>query len=243
MLFNDYASKIQRAINTICETQHDNILRAAELAAKTIEADGLIYIFGCGHSGIMSCEGFYRAGGLACVAPVFCEPLMLHESAVESSRLEKLSGYAESMRALYHPGPHDMLMCFSTSDKNAVPVEYADYINSLNIPTIAVCSSAYFEQPVHNLCSKHLHEVCSFYIDNCVPYGDACLHPSDALPEMAPISTITGAFILNSILAEGARLAAERGVDVPVYLSGNIPGGAEHNKAMIEKYSARIAHL
>ena len=58
-----------------------------------------------------------------------------------------------------------------------------------------------------------------------------------------PLSTITGAYILNSILAEGVQLALAQGVDVPIYLSGNIPGGAERNQALIDRFAPRIRHL
>lgn len=243
MLFEDYSDVIIRAIECIRQDEKDKILQAAALAAKTIEDDGLIYIFGCGHSGILSCEGFYRAGGLANVAPVFCEPLMLHESASESSRLEKLPGYAEELKEMYAYDSRDLLLCFSTSDKNAVPVEYAEYVSSLGVPTVGIYSGAYKTAEVHNRSGKHLHEVCTLSINNHAPFGDACLHPGDALNGMAPLSTITGAYILNSILAEAARLALSHGAEVPVYLSGNIPGGTERNQALIERYKARIKHL
>ena len=62
--------------------------------------DGLIYVFGCGHSHIPAEEAFYRAGGLANVAPVFYESLMLHEGAAESSRLEKQPGLAQEVLIL-----------------------------------------------------------------------------------------------------------------------------------------------
>lgn len=243
MLTDDYSSLIFNALNTICDTQRESILKAAQTAAEVIEKDGLIYIFGCGHSGILSCEGFYRAGGLANVAPLFCESLMLHESAFESSRLEKLSGYAERLKGMYKLEKRDMMFVFSTSDKNAVPVEYADYVSSLGVPTVGVGSSAYFSQEVHNACGKHLHEVTTLFIDNCAPFGDACLEIEGASCAMTPLSTVTGVFILNSILAEAARIALEHGADVPVYLSGNIPGGSERNRALVEKYSSRIPHL
>lgn len=55
---------------------------------------GLIRVFGCGHSHILAEETFYRAGGLVPISPIFYEPLMLHESASESSVLEKREGLA-----------------------------------------------------------------------------------------------------------------------------------------------------
>lgn len=242
MLLDQYFDNIVPALESIRSGQRDKIAQAASIVADTIAKDGLIYIFGCGHSGMLSCEGFYRAGGLACVAPVFCEPIMLHEGAAESSRLEKLSGYAERLKAMYKLESRDMMFVVSTSDKNAVPVEYADYVNSLGIPTVAICSSAYFDQQVHNACSKHLHEVCSMFIDNRAPFGDACLDPGGEM-KMTPLSSITGIYILNSVLAEATRIALAEGVDVPIYCSGNIPGGAEKNKALIERFQKRIPHL
>ena len=59
------------------------------MVAKTIENDGLIYIFGCGHSHLIALDCFYRAGGLANVYPILDGKLMLHESASYSSVLEK----------------------------------------------------------------------------------------------------------------------------------------------------------
>ena len=72
---------------------------------------------------ILAEETFYRAGGLACVSPVFYEPLMLDESASESSRLEKQSGLAEKLLEKAPITEKDALICVSTSGVNAVPVE------------------------------------------------------------------------------------------------------------------------
>lgn len=243
MLTNDYAQHIHRAIDSILDTQSLSIARAAELVRRVIEDDGLIYIFGCGHSHILAEECFYRAGGLANTVPVFYEPLMLHESASESSRLEKQSGLAATVLSAYPMEARDMLICISTSDKNAVPVELCQAVKERGVPTVGISSSAYFGDEVHNACGKHLHEVCDLWIDNSAPHGDACLSLRGGAVPMTPLSTVTGAFILNSILAEGAQLALDDGAEVPVYLSGNIPGGAEYNRRLIDRYSSRIRSL
>lgn len=87
MLLDEYATHIQRAITSIQNDQRERILRAANMVKGVLLQDGLIYVFGCGHSHILAEETFYRAGGLVNVAPIFYEPLMLHEGAVGSSRL------------------------------------------------------------------------------------------------------------------------------------------------------------
>lgn len=243
MLHQQYADHISRAIEAICREEQEKILLAAQMVKRVLAQDGLIYVFGCGHSHILAEETFYRAGGLACMVPVLYPPLMLHEGAAESSRLEKQPGLAAKVLENYHMTPKDMAFCLSTSGINPVPVEFAEAVRSRGIPTVAICSSAYFDQPARSVSGKHLYEAVDLWIDNKAPHGDACLLPQGAAVKTTPLSTITGAFILNSILAEGAQLALAEGVDVPIYLSGNIPGGAEKNKALIERFRFRIPFL
>lgn len=243
MLLKQYARYITKAIDAICQEEADKILMAAQTVKTVLAQDGLIYVFGCGHSHMLAEETFYRAGGLACVAPVFYPPLMLHEGAAESSHLEKQSGLAEDVLKTCHLTQKDMFFCLSTSGINGVPVEVAEAVQSQGIPTVAICSGAYFDQPARSASGKHLHEVADLWIDNKAPHGDACLMPQGAAVKTTPLSTITGAFILNSILAEGTQLALADGVNVPIYLSGNIPGGAERNRALIERFQPRIRYL
>lgn len=243
MLTDNYAGIITEAIEKIRSTQKEKITDAAELVKNTIAGGGLIYVFGCGHSHMLAEETFYRAGGLACVAPVFYEPLMLHEGAAESSRLEKQDGLAERVLENCPIGDGDMLICSSTSGVNAVPVEFARAVKERGIPVVAITSSAYFDQKPNSKIGEHLYKQADVWVDNMAPHGDACLNIDGVAVPMTPVSSITGAFIINSILAEGTRLAAAEGVEPPIYLSGNIPGGAEYNKALIEKYSPRIKCL
>lgn len=243
MLTEEYAHILTSAIQTAAASQKEKILQAAGMVEKTLAADGLIYVFGCGHSHMLAEETFYRAGGLACVAPVFYEPLMLHEGAARSSRLEKETGLADTLLARYSFAPADILICVSTSGVNAVPVEFAAGAKARGIPVIGVSSDAYLEQQPHNRYNAHLQEVCDVCIDNGAPHGDACLQPDGLEVPMTPVSTVASVFVVNSVLAEAAALAARAGVAVPVYRSGNVPGGAEYNQALIQRYSPRIACL
>ena len=243
MLLDQYADHIIDAIHTIRSKEAERLLQAAEMVADTLTRDGLIYVFGCGHSHILAEETFYRAGGLACMAPILYPPLMLHEGAAESSRLERQPGLAEKVLRGYPMTRKDMLFCLSNSGINPVPVELAEAVRNRGIATVAICSGAYFDQPSRCTGGKHLYEVADLWIDNHAPHGDACLLPEGSVLKTTPLSTITGAYILNSVLAEGTQLALARGVDVPIYLSGNIPGGAERNKALIQRFAPRIRHL
>lgn len=240
MLLDQYADILTSSIRRIQETQKEKMLDAAAMVSKTICADGLIYVFGCGHSHLLAEETFYRAGGLACVHPIVNEPLMLHESASHSSFLEKQNGMAKDVLAPYSFTDKDVLIVASSSGINGVPVEVAAEAKDRGVKVIGISSDAYLDQAPRNLLNAHLQDVCHICIDNGVPHGDACLQPEGLPVKMTPISTVTGAYIINSILAEATQLALDAGVQVPVYLSGNIPGGAEFNETLIARYKPRI---
>ena len=243
MLTDEYAKILTEKIDCIRSTQRENIEKASQLLKTVIENDGLIYVFGCGHSHMLSEEAFYRAGGLGCVCPIFFEPLMLHESAALSSRLEKQDGLYEKLLENCSFSENDAVICISNSGVNSVPVEFAAAVKALGLPLIGIASSRYLQQEPHNPLNAHLQQLCTVCIDNCAPHGDACLQIEKLPVKMTPVSTVTGAFILNSLLAEASALAAKEGFEVPVFLSGNIPGGSEYNRALIEKYSKRVKYL
>jgi len=240
MLLDQYADILTSVIHQIRDTQREKILQAAGLVSRTLCADGLIYVFGCGHSHLLAEETFYRAGGLACVHPIVNEPLMLHESASHSSHLEKEKGMAESVLAPYDFTDRDVLIVASTSGINGVPVEVAAEAQKRGVKVIGIASDAYLDQAPRNLLNAHLQQVCDVCVDNAAPHGDACLQPEGLPVKMTPVSTVAGAYIINSILAEATQLALEAGCQVPVYLSGNIPGGAEFNESLIRRYKPRI---
>ena len=241
MLMNEYAGILTEGISRIAQTQAEQVEKAAQILCDTICGDGLIYVFGCGH--MLEEETFYRAGGLACVYPIFLDPLMLHESASRSSQLERESGWADRVLAGCDFGPHDALICISTSGVNGVPVEVAHEARKRGVKVIGITSSAYHEDAPRNPLGKHLWEVCDVWTDNAAPHGDACLQPAGLPVKMTPTSTVFSAFIINSMLARAVELALEKGVEAPVFLSGNIEGGHEYNHKLIERYKPRVPCL
>lgn len=240
MLLENYCDKLVEMLNTIKTTQKDKIRTAAAMVAKTIESDGIIYIFGCGHSHLIALDCFYRAGGLANVSAMLDTDLMLHNGAAKSSKMEKMSGIAASIFERYCLTEKDVLITVSTSGKNAVPCEMAKIAAENGIPTIAVVSGAYFADKTD---SPKLYEYADVYIDNCVPHGDAVMEISNTDVKMGSVSTAASSFILQSVLLEGSELAAQHGTVPPIYKSGNIEGGAEYNKTLIRNYLPRIKHL
>lgn len=240
MIRDTYLKSITDILTKIADTQSDKLSKAAIMISDVIKNDGIIYIFGCGHSHLIALDCFYRAGGLANVSAMLDTDLMLHNGAAKSSKMEKMPGIAEAVLERYSITDKDLIIIVSTSGKNAVPVEIAEAAAKNGIKSIAVVSSEYFKDKKD---APMLYEICDMYIDNCVPHGDAVIEISGAVTKMGSVSTAASSFILQTILMEGADSAGKNGAKLPIYMSGNIDGGADFNKKLIKEYMPRIKHL
>ena len=103
--------------------------------------EGIVHVFGCGHSHMLGEEVFYRAGGLAPVRVIFHEPAMLHEGAVTSSAIERKNDYAVTFMKEEDIRPTDVVIVVSTSGKNPVPIDVALYAKQQGADVIGIGSS------------------------------------------------------------------------------------------------------
>lgn len=242
-MYREYLNAVVEALEGVCATQEEAMEQAARRMSHTLAKDGLIYLFGCGHSHMLAEEGFYRAGGLGAVCAMLPAEFMLHEGAVKSSGLERRGELAPEVLARYPLGDKDTLIVFSTSGVNGMPVEMARLGRETGAFVIGVSSGAYGGDPSRHPRGLRLSQACHIHIDNRAPHGDAAYALEGMAGKMGPLSTFTGAYILNCLLARGAELAASAGVEPAVYHSGNVPGGRERNQAVIQRYRHRIRAL
>ena len=230
-----YLRSITDNLNRIFSEEAGPLETASDAVADTIVRDGLVFVFGCGHSHLPALDAFYRAGGLANVSPILDEDLMLHDGAAKSSRMEKMSGIAAEAFRRYGVTPNDLLVVVSASGKNAAPVEMALAGKEAGVKTVAITSAAYRAH------GARLGEIADIAIDSKVPYGDACIPVGEA--KMGGLSTSASCFILNFILINGAKKALSRGTVPPIYTSGNVEGGTARNVALERRYFGRVKNL
>jgi uncharacterized phosphosugar-binding protein len=243
-MLHQYFVKIKELLERVERTESERMGQAAERVAECIRNGGIVHLFGCGHSHILTEEVFYRAGGLACIHPILVEPLMLHEGAVRSSELERTNGYAATFMHDQGIRNGDVVFVLSTSGRNPVPVDVALAAKETGAFVIGITSLAYANsQPSRHQSGKHLHDAVDLVIDNHSVTGDALLTHERVPVPFGPSSTVIGAAMLHAIFAQSIALVADAGFEPPVFKSGNLDGADEHNSRLIERYKKRIPLL
>ena len=121
----------KNVLKQIEATQTDAIAQASEMCAETIAADGLVYLFGSGHSRMAVEEIFPRYGSFPGFFPIVELAVTFHNQVVgcngqrQALFLENISGYAEVILRNFTFGPHDCMIVFSNSGTNILPIEMA----------------------------------------------------------------------------------------------------------------------
>lgn len=238
-----YWQAIQTLQATVLEAQAETLAHIAHVMAEAIRRDQRLLVFGTGHSHLLAEEGHFRAGGLAAVVPILDARLMLHEDAHLAGARERERGVAEPLLKRYGPQAGEVLVVFSNSGVNHVPVEMAQAGKAGGLTVVAVCALKYARAAQVLNGSPRLFEVADFVVDNGGEPGDSLI-ALDGLPwHVGPSSTVLGALIWNALMTEVAcQLQAAR-VPVPVYASANMPGASEHNTRLLNHWRARNPHL
>jgi uncharacterized phosphosugar-binding protein len=240
-LSDSYLADLADRITSIRSTAALSLERAAEVLAACIQRDGLIYIFGSGHSHMLAEEAHFRAGGLAATVPMLAAATMLHEAATVGSKLERLPGLVPALLARYPVGPTDVMIVVSTSGVNAAPVEAAMFGKARGATVIAITSESYSQAAANG--RPRIADLADIVLDNGAPPGDATQDAGVDGLMVGPVSTVIGAALLNAALAETARRLIASGGPAPIYVSANMPGAADRNEDLIRHYQPRNPHL
>ncbi|WDM44465.1 SIS domain-containing protein [Microbacterium luteolum] len=239
---SDYLDGVTELLAEVISNEKPAIAAAGRLVADRFENDGLLYVFGSGHSHVFAEEAFYRAGGAARICPVLVPEYMLHVSAEHSTTLERESGHVSQILSAYELNPErDVFLVVSNSGANALPVEMAQTAKDQGVPVIAITSRAYANASTNP--GRRLHDVADIVIDNHCPPGDATITIADDLPKVGPASSSIGLALMNALLVEALALQVERGDNPDVWVSAGMPNGRAHNVELANRFRSRIPHI
>ncbi|MEV6612103.1 sugar isomerase domain-containing protein [Kutzneria sp. NPDC051319] len=233
----DYGTFLRDELGRVEQHNADTLDKVADVLLAAIKADGTVLTAGAGHSLAAVAETFYRAGGLACVRPLYHPSLLPMHGALSSTTAERRSGLAAEVLDGVALTDKDVLIIFSTSGINPYPVELARQAKAAGTPVVAFTSIA-TSSVAPKRAGTTLAEEATFVLDNLVIPGDAAYPP--AAPVTAPSSSLANAFLWNLLLVRLLDRATATGFDLPLWRSANVEGGDAANKAMLAKYTPRI---
>jgi uncharacterized phosphosugar-binding protein len=237
----------------LLHNQRDALDRAAALCTDAIAADGLVHLFGCGHSRMMCEEMTPRQGCYVGWHTIVELGLTYHNVIVgpnglrQSLHLEKTLGYAEQILRNFAFGPKDVMIVISTSGIREVIIEMAQGAKQRGLAVIALLSKAHCEQakPAHPS-GKKLMDVADVVLDNGAPIGDSLLTIDGCKNKTGPFSTLGGAMVMNMLRCEVAQRLMDRGIE-PVFLPSHQFVGSRSVEEQLEyfyaQYARRVAPL
>ena len=176
----DYITQAKAILDRIEATQMDAIENAAEICTQTIAGDGLVHLFGTGHSRIFIEEMFPRHGSFPGFHPIVELSLTFHNLVVGSNGqrqamfLEHVEGFGQVILRNFVFTKPDCFLLFSNSGINEVVVDVALEAKRQNLPVMAVVSVDHCNASaaLHSS-GKKLTDLADIVIDNCTPAGDA----------------------------------------------------------------------
>lgn len=249
----DYYSLAMERLHQLRDTQMENLDRAAQICTNSIAEGGLVFLFGAGHSRMMCEEMTPRQGGFVGFFALVELAVSTHSSIVGTNslrgplHLEKYEGYAEEILKGFKFGPHDAFILISTSGIRPLIVEMALGARARGLPVIALLSRQHgVQSPATHSSGKKLMELANVVLDNQCPPGD-CLLELDGLEwRTGPVSTLTGAMLINMLRCEVAERLLARGIKPELLPSHQFIGNTsaeEQLERFYEGYRKSLKHL
>lgn len=231
-----YFQKVEALLKRVHDTQISAVAQAARRIADSIAEDGILHVFGTGHSAMIGKEVTHRAGGLV--------PINLIPDPSEGIA-ERVEGYGkvllEAYEKKYGLKTNEVIIVVSTSGRNPVPIEVALEAKSRGLYTIAITSVEYSRQlPSRHSSGKRLFEVVDLVMDNCVPPGDAILEVEGLGQRAGASSTLAGVLLINMLVLRVIEELLKRGQPPPILKSQNLEGADEFNRELLESYKGRL---
>jgi uncharacterized phosphosugar-binding protein len=238
-----YLEAAQAILTRIRETQMPAIEQAAAICANTIAGEGLVHMFGTGHSRIFIEEMYPRHGSFPGFHPIVELSLTFHNQVVgangqrQAMFLEHVEGFAPVILRNFVIAEPDCFLIFSNSGVNEVVVEMGIEAKRLGLPVIAVVSTDHCNAslPRHSS-GKKLPEVADVTIDNCTPAGDAMVRIEGLEDPVGPGSTIGAAAVTNALKVAIAERLTAMGKPPLVLTSSVLIGSAESARRFDESY-------
>ena len=251
MLAKQWLANARDVMTKIEETQMENIRKAAEIMADSIEAKRWVHTFGCGHATIPVEEMYPRIGGFVGSHPMVELPLTFFthitgEMGVHQFVfLERVEGYGVEIMKGYNFDARDTMWIFSHSGINNVNIDVALEAKKKGMKVIAFGSAAAAKgKQTRHSSGKTIFDIADVVVDSCAPIEDASVPVKDHQDKLGPVSTMAFVTCVWMTVTTVAEILVERGFKLHIHPSHNVPGDTTAKQRLDEAlavYKERIA--
>ena len=251
MLAKQWLTNVRTIMDSIEETQMENMRKAAEIMADSIEAGRWVHTFGCGHATLPIEEMYPRIGGFVGFHPMIELPLSFFtritgEMGVHQFVfLERVEGYGVEIMKGYNFDSRDTMWLFSHSGINNVNIDIAIEAKKKGMPVIAYGSAAAAEgKKTRHSSGKTIFDVADLVVDTCAPIEDASVPLHNHKDKVGPVSTMAFVTTVWMTVCTVAEILAQRGVRLFIHPSHNVPGDDTARQRLEEalaEYKRRVA--
>jgi len=236
-----FKDEIMSLLDTLYDSQKDNMEETAQLFKKCIENNGVIHIFGSGHSVGLGIDITNRVGALVPIhimemSDFVTKGNITSEEFLDTKNIfERKPGVASKLYELYDIKPQDVFVIISNSGINGIVIDIADLAKKNNHQVVVITSMKHTlaEEPRHPS-GKKLYEFGDIVIDNCGPHGDALIQ-TDTVAKVCSVSSICNNCLAQAIAARTIELLKNDNYDLPV-----LNGDKKHDDVIKNKYEGRI---
>lgn len=251
MLAKQWLTNARNVMTRIEDTQSDNIRKAAEIMANSIEAGRWVHTFGCGHATIPIEEMYPRIGGFVGFHPMVELPLTFFtritgEMGVHQFVfLERVEGYGVEIMKGYNFDPRDTMWIFSHSGINNVNIDVALEAKKKGMKVIAFGSAAAAEgKQTRHSSGTNIFGIADIVVDSCAPIEDATVSIKNHQDKLGPVSTMAFVTCVWMTVITVAEILVERGFKLHIHPSHNVPGdltAKERLEEALATYKQRIS--
>jgi uncharacterized phosphosugar-binding protein len=238
-------------MDKIENTQLENIKKAAEAMADTIESGRWVHTFGCGHATLPIEEMYPRIGGFVGFHPMIELPLTFFTNIVGGMSvhqfvfLERVEGYGIEIMKGYNFDKKDIMWLFSHTGINNVNIDIALESKKRGMKVIVFGSAKEAEgKQTRHSCGKTIFDLADLVVDTCVPIQDASVPLKNHVDKIGPVSTMAFVTAVWMTVTTIAEILAERGVNLYIHPSHNVPGDTTARERLVEaldEYKKRIS--
>ena len=250
MLAQQWLNNARGVMARIEETQMDNIRKAAEIMADSIEGGRWVHTFGCGHATIPIEEMYPRIGGFVGFHPLIELPLTFFtritgEMGVHQFLfLERVEGYGNAIMNSYKFDPRDTMWLFSHSGINNVNIDVALEAKRQGMKVVVFGSAAESKgKKSRHSTGKTIFDIADLIVDSCAPAEDASVPLKNHQDKVGPVSTMAFITCVWMTVTTVAEILADRGVKLFIHPSHNVPGDTtarERLDAALAEYKRRV---